>query len=139
MRRLGLFGLALALALVLTVVIHLGWHFAMPNHHAYALDWPQHWMLPALSFFAIGSIIGRVWKAHAALVALGVALLAILTAQGFLPVLEVAVSEQRLGYGSDSVRWNAFFVYMGVGLPALLGATWLLRPRTGTGRSRSAV
>ena len=60
MRRLGLFGLALALALGLTVVIHLGWHFSMSGDEPFALHWPQHWLLPALTFFATGGVIAPV-------------------------------------------------------------------------------
>ena len=137
MRRIGLLILALALASALIVVIHLGWHFAMPRDHAFALHWPLHWILPALSFFAVGGIIARVWGGDSVRVAAAVALLAVLVAQVVLPVLEVAVREQRLGFGGDPMRWKAFLLYVGIGLPALFAAARLLRPRAGTGRSTS--
>ena len=135
MRRVGFFGLALALA----VVIHVDWHFALPSHHPYSLGWSQHWIFAALGFFAVGWIIARVWPERSGVTALWVALFAIAIAQGLVPVLEVAVAEQRLGYPSDPVRWSGFFVCMGVGLPALFTAARFLRPRTGTVRSPSAA
>lgn len=99
----------LRLALALAVVIHVDWHLALPKHYPFGLGWS------------------------------GVALLAIVIAQGLVPVLEVAVSEQRLGYPTDPVRWSGFFVCIGVGLPALFAAARLCRPRTGAVRSPSAA
>jgi hypothetical protein len=139
MRRVGLFGLALALALGLAVVIHFGWHFSMPGDEPSALHWPQHWMLPALTFFATGGVIVRVWKLHSGPIALAVVLLAILMAQGVLPVLEFVIVRGRFGYASDPVRWQAFFLYLGIGLPALFAGVQLMRPHTRTRTSPSAA
>jgi hypothetical protein len=139
MRRIGLLGLALALALELAVVIHLGWHFSMPGAEPSALRWPQHWILPALTFFATGGVIVRAWKSHPGPVALAVVLLAILVAQGVLPVLEFVLVRGRFGYSSDPARWQAFFLYLGIGVPALLAGVQLLRPHTRTRTSPSAA
>lgn len=136
MRRLGFFGLGFVLAFALAVVIHLSWHFALPRTHPYGLGWPQHWLLAAVSFFLVGGLVARVWKERAGAAALGIALLAVFIAQVSLPVLEVALSEGRLGYAGDPVRWRAFFLCVGAGLPALFAAAWALRPR---GRVRRAA
>jgi hypothetical protein len=135
MRRLAFLGLALALA----VVIHIDWHFALPKDHPYSLSWPQHWIFAALAFFAVGWLIARIWTERPELTAMWVTLLAIVIAQGLVPVLEVALSQQRLGYPSDPLRWSGFFVCIGVGLPALFAAARLFRSRTGTLRSPSAA
>ena len=135
MRRLGFIALAFALA----VVIHIDWHLALPKDHPYGVGWSQHWIFAALAFFAVGGLIGRLWPERPEVTALWVALLGIVIAQGLVPVLEIAITEQRLGYPTDPVRWTGFLICIGVGLPALLSAARLFRPRRGTVRSPSAA
>ena len=129
MRRLARFGLAYLLVLVLATVIHLEWHFSLPNNHAFSLAWPQHWIVPALAFFAVGGVISRIWIEHPERTALWIALGAVAIAQGLEPILQAAILHHRLGYLSDPLRWRSFALCMAIGLPALFTAVYLLRTR----------
>ena len=132
MRRL-LFAL---LVLALAAVVHVDWHLARPAHHRLSLGWPHHWLFAAAAFATVGWIIARQWPAASGRAAAWMVGLALLLAQVVEPVLEVAIYQQRLGYPNDPGRWSAFGLCVAAGLPALLLALWLCRPRR---RRTSAV
>lgn len=135
MRLVGIY----LLGVLLAAVLHLAWHFALPSDHPYSLDWSLYWILPAVGFLAAGMTIARLWPDRAVMTALWVAVLALVVNQGLVPVLSILIDEKRLGYPTDPVWWDGFFVSIAVGLPLLFGAAWLFRPRGTTVGSASAA
>jgi hypothetical protein len=120
-----------ALALALASAIHIDWHLARPAHHRLSLAWTHHWIFAVVVFALVGWLIARwwpraPWRAAAGIVGLGVVL-----AQLVEPVLELAFYDGRFGYPSDPGRWTAFGICIAAGLPALIAALILCRPRAG--------
>jgi len=120
--------LFLALTLSLAVVVHVDWHFARPTHHRLSLGWNQHWLFAALGFGLVGWAVARIWPAQAWRRGGVIAALAVVLAQVIEPIGEVAVYLHRIGYPNEPARWTAFFICIGVGLPAYGLALWLCRP-----------
>jgi hypothetical protein len=118
-----------SLVLVLAAAVHVDWHLARPAHHRLSLAWPHHWLFAAAAFAAVGWVIARRWPEAPGRAAAGIVTLALLLAQGVEPVLEVALYEHRFGYPSEPGRWTAFGLCVAAGLPALLLALRLCRPR----------
>ena len=121
-----------ALVLVLAAVVHIDWHLARPAHHRLSLAWPQHWLFAAAAFALVGWLIARWWPDTPWRAAVGIVGLALVLAQGVEPLMEVAVYEHRFGYPTDPGRWTAFAVCVAAGLPALVVALILCRPRVRT-------
>jgi hypothetical protein len=118
------------LVVALAAVVHVDWHLARPLHHRLSLAWPHHWLFAAAAFAVVGCIVARAWP-HAPLrTAAWVVALGLVLAQGIEPLLEVALYEHRLGYPHEPARWRVFAACVAAGLPALLLALWLCRPRT---------
>jgi hypothetical protein len=125
MRRLHFPGLVLLLA----AAIHVDWHLARPAHHRLSLAWQEHWLFAAIMFAIAGWLIARRWPDAPGRIAASVVGLAVLVAQVIEPVLEVLLYDHRFGYPTDPGRWTAFVVCLGAGLPALVAALLLCRPR----------
>ena len=125
MRRLQYAGLVLVLA----AVIHIDWHLARPAHHRLSLAWPNHWLFAAAAFAVVGCLIARGWPDAPGRAATGIVGLAVLLAQGLEPLLEVLTYQGRFGYPSDPGRWGAFALCLAAGLPALVAALIVCRPR----------
>ena len=125
MRRLQYAGLVLFLA----AVIHVDWHLARPAHHRLSLAWSNHWLFAAAAFAVVGWLVARGWPDAPGRAAAGIVVLAVLIGQGLEPLLEVLTYEGRFGYPNDPGRWRAFALCLAAGLPALLAALVLCRPR----------
>ena len=125
-----------ALVLFLAAAVHVDWHLARPAHHRLSLAWPHHWIFAAAVFAMVGWLIARWWPDTPGRVAAGIVGLALLLAQIVEPLLEVLVYDRRFGYPSDPGRWTVFAVCIAAGLPALIAALILCRPRTGTTSAR---
>ena len=125
MRRLHYTALVLALA----AVVHVDWHLARPAHHRLSLAWPHHWLFAVTAFALVGWLIARWWPDAPLRAAAGIVGLALVLAQGVEPLMEVAIYQDRFGYPADPGRWTAFAVCVAAGLPALLVAVILCRPR----------
>ena len=125
-----------ALILLLASTVHVDWHLARPAHHRLSLAWPHHWIFAAAVFAIVGWLIARWWPDAPARAAAGVVALALVLAQIVEPVLEVLVYDHRFGYPFDPGRWTVFAVCIGAGLPALIAALILCRPRRSTTSAR---
>jgi len=115
--------------IVMTVLIHVDWHFARPAHHRLSLEWANHWIFALLFFGAAGRYAAYRWHGRglsAPLINLGAALI---LAQGVEPLLESAYYGHRFGYEVESARWHAFFVTMAAGIPAFVVMYGLMRSR----------
>ncbi len=123
--RLRYAGLVLALA----SAIHIDWHLARPAHHRLSLDWSQHWIFAIVVFAIVGWLIARWWPHAPGRTAAGIVGMALVLAQIVEPVLELAFYDHQLGYPSDPGRWTAFAICVAAGLPALIAALILCRPR----------
>ena len=123
--RLRYAGLVLALA----SAIHIDWHLARPAHHRLSLDWSQHWIFAVIVFAVVGWLIARWWPHGPGRAAAGIVGLAFVLSQLVEPVLEVAFYDHQFGYPADPGRWTAFWICVAAGLPALIAALVLCRPR----------
>ena len=119
-----------ALVLILAAAVHVDWHLARPLHHRLSLAWPHHWIFAAAVFAMVGWLIARWWPDTPGRVAAGIVGLALVLAQIVEPLVEVLVYDHRFGYPSDPGRWPVFAVCIAAGLPALIAALILCRPRT---------
>jgi hypothetical protein len=121
------------LALFVAAVVHVDWHLARPTRHRWSLAWSQHWLFAAVAFAVVGWLIARRWRdrpwqAAAAIVSAGVVL-----GQGVEPVLESLLYRHQLGYPAEPERWTAFTACLAAGVPALVAAMKLCRPRIRVG------
>ena len=128
MRRL----LIVLLTAFLAVAIHVDWHLARPTHHRLSLGWSQHWIFAVIAFAIVGWVIARNWPRAPAPVAMIVVGSSILLAQLIEPMIEVAATQCRLGFPVEPERWLPFGLCLGAGIPSLMIAISLCRPRMTT-------
>jgi len=122
-----------ALALLLSVAIHVDWHLARPGHHSgLSFGLPYHWLLALPLFAGLWLLARRHWANELAKVLPIVLVLGVLLGQGLEPFAEMITSPPHQPFQSAE-RWRAFVEFMLAGL-ATLGVLAFMnrRPRPGS-------